>query len=44
MPCQLHQLVGRATGMGGCGSHVVLATVVNGSCASEVITRLSPWR
>ena len=39
-----HQLAGCATGMGGYDSHVVMATVVNGSCTSEVITRVSPWR
>ena len=38
------QLAGCATGMGGYDNRVVMATVVNGSCTSEVVTRASPWR
>lgn len=36
------QQAGHATGMGGYDSHVVMATAINGSCTSEVITRVSP--
>ena len=35
------QLAGCATGMGGYDGHVVMATIANGSCTSEVVTRVS---